>query len=261
MRHEELMDTNEAKIFYDALAEDYDKMTRFEQRLENEALMLKKWVEKYNIRSALDAACGTGLHAILLSRWGIETVGCDISPAMLEKARKNAKKFEANVKWIESDMQSLGEKFQDRVDAIFCLGNSLPHLLSENELHKTLKSFYSILIPEGILVIQILNYQKILKNRQRIVGIRWQGEKEFIRFYDFLEKTVRFNVLTIQWQGMNVQHHLQSTELFPYQTKNLLPMMVKTRFNTIKYYGDMSFNKFDPDRSNNLVMVGHKSKV
>jgi len=109
------MDTNEAKIFYDALAEDYDKMTRFEQRLENEALMLKKWVEKYNIRSALDAACGTGLHAILLSRWGIETVGCDISPAMLEKARKNAKKFEANVEWIESDMQSLGEKFQDRV--------------------------------------------------------------------------------------------------------------------------------------------------
>jgi ubiquinone/menaquinone biosynthesis C-methylase UbiE len=52
--------------FYKQLADPYDLMTRFEERFKNEKKILQKWQHKLPFQSALDVACGTGLHSILL---------------------------------------------------------------------------------------------------------------------------------------------------------------------------------------------------
>ncbi len=48
----------------------------------------------------LDAGCGTGRVAIELARRGIETVGVDLDPGMLEAARTNA----PHLRWVEADL-------------------------------------------------------------------------------------------------------------------------------------------------------------
>lgn len=60
--------------FYEEIAEDYDAMARFHERVPAETAMLKTWVERYQWRSAVDAACGTGLHAILLAQLGLQPI-------------------------------------------------------------------------------------------------------------------------------------------------------------------------------------------
>ncbi|RPJ50835.1 MAG: class I SAM-dependent methyltransferase, partial [Acidobacteria bacterium] len=70
--------------FYKELASDYDSMTRFKQRLRGEEQMLRRWRERYGFNSALDAACGTGLHAVVLAQMGVKATAADPSAAMLD---------------------------------------------------------------------------------------------------------------------------------------------------------------------------------
>lgn len=51
----------------------------------------------YEIRSALDIACGTGNLIIEMAKQGIEVVGSDLSPEMIEMARKKDESIEFRV--------------------------------------------------------------------------------------------------------------------------------------------------------------------
>ncbi len=244
--------------FYQELASDYDLMTGFRERIESERKTLAQWKQKYSFHSVLDAACGTGLHAILLAGMGIETVGADISPEMLSKARENAEDLRLKVEWVQSPLHQLDQFIEKNFDFIFCLGNSIPHVIRKNQLKKTFQNFYQLLKPKGAIAIQLLNFTRILQERNRIVNIRKIQEKEYIRFYDFLNKTLRFNILTIDWSRHPVGHTLHNTELFPYRAPELLKELKQAGFVRTGQFGNMSFGIFDSKKSPNLVIVAHK---
>jgi len=57
----------------------------------------------------LDAGCGTGEHAILASRHGADSMGIDISPAAIAKAKAKAAKRGVTARFEVADVLSLGE--------------------------------------------------------------------------------------------------------------------------------------------------------
>ncbi len=244
--------------FYDNIAADYDEMTRYTARLHSEKEKLAAWIDRYAVRTVLDAACGSGLHAILLSEMGVKVTAADISHHMLEKARNNAKSAGVTVEWVYSAMQKLSENINTRVNAVLCLGNSLPHLLPGKDLEAAVAGFYNMLEPGGVAVIQILNYQRILQRKDRIIGIHRQGENEYIRFYDFLGETVRFNILTVHSEGERVSQQLLSTELYPYRRKELDKALRLSGFKNLEFFGNMQFAEFDEEKSPNLVVTAKK---
>ena len=251
--------TAEVEQFYNELSSDYDEMTRFHPRLEKEEANLRRWVERFHIRTVLDAACGTGLHAIVFARLGLRVTAADLSSKMLEKARENARQQNVQIRWVKAALQTLSHHIQEQFQAIFCLGNSLPHLLTPQDLQNSLQSFYELLRPGGILVLQLLNYDKILKKKERIIGVRRQGDREFIRFYDFLEETLRFNILTIRWKNNTPELNLSSTILYPYRRKVLESALHLAGLGDLQFYGDMQFTPFDENKSPNLVLVATKT--
>lgn len=246
--------------FYEEIATYYDTMTRFQERMPGEMAMLKTWIERYQFRSVIDIACGTGLHAIILARLGIRTIGVDISAMMLEMARAHAREMDIEIAWIQASMEQARSKIQGKYDAVFCLGNSLPHLLNHAALQSAVQSFYSLLSPGGIAAIQLLNYHRILAEQQRIIGIHRQGTTEFIRFYDFYPDRLRFNVLSIDWQNESPVHTLNSTPLYPYQKDELESALAKQGFGKFEYYGTMTFQPFEELSSPNLVLVARKKE-
>jgi len=56
-------------------------------------------------RAVLDAGCGTGRVAVELARRGYATVGVDVDPALLDRARAKAPDLE----WHEGDLSTLPE--------------------------------------------------------------------------------------------------------------------------------------------------------
>ena len=170
--------TISAEEFYNHISKDYDNFTRFDEGFEKVQQTVKSILKKYRMQSALDAACGSGSFSIALKQLGVDVVGTDISQAMLDKAVINAQQFNLNMDWLQVPMQQIKNTIRQKFDAIFCLGNSLPHLLTPADLESSLNGFYSVLNPGGVLMIQILNYTKILKEKSRIVNITRRDKNE-----------------------------------------------------------------------------------
>jgi ubiquinone/menaquinone biosynthesis C-methylase UbiE len=244
--------------FYEEIADQYDEMTRFHERVYKETAMLNLWIDRYGFSTALDVACGTGIHTIAMASLGVRMVGIDISEAMLGKAKIHAEEFEVQVVWVHASMQQLRQHLHDKYQAIFCLGNSISHLLQQSDLDAAAENFYELLNPEGVLVIQLLNYHRILADRNRIVDIHRRGDTEYIRFYDFHQDRILFNLLTIQFCDEVCTHSLHTTPLYPYQKDELERGLSKYGFTDLEYYGDMQFHLFHEQASPNLVIVGRK---
>ncbi len=247
--------SSDSKEFYENLSPVYDRMTRFSQRLDSERAMLAAWRQKYNFATALDAACGTGLHAIALAQLGVKVTATDLSAGMLALARQHASEFKVEIDWLQAPMQELSGRVQGPFDMLFCLGNSLPHLLFADVLVDTLRGFRKLLNPGGHLLLQLVNYDRILKEKQRVIAIHKQDSEEFIRFYDYDPPFVNFNILRIDWSADQPVHRIDTTRLFPYRLSDLERALITARFSHWRVCGDMSARPYDPDTSANLVIV------
>ena len=246
--------------FYDEIASDYDAMTGAGQRAARAEAFLRELVSRFHIESALDAACGTGLYAIALAKMGVRVVGADISAAMIDQARKNAAQAEAQVDWLCEPMQKLSYKVRERFDAVLCMGNSIPHLLSDKDLRAALTGFVDMLRPGGVVVVQLLNYERVLAQKERIVGINRGGGKEYVRFYDFLPDRVRFNILEIDWAAGQCAHRLHGTELHPYTADDLAKALMRQGCCSVGYHSGLSFEAFDPHADETVTLIGAKPR-
>jgi SAM-dependent methyltransferase len=55
----------------------------------------------------LDVGCGTGVVAVTAARLGAQVTGLDLTPALLERARENARIAGVEVDWREGDVENL----------------------------------------------------------------------------------------------------------------------------------------------------------
>lgn len=95
--------------------------------------------------SVLDAGCGTGRVAIELARRGIDVVGIDLDPAMLDQARAKA----PDLTWILAgvDAASVGRTF----DVVMTAGNVMIFVSPGTE-PAVVRNLADHLAPGGVLV-------------------------------------------------------------------------------------------------------------
>lgn len=145
------------------LVERYDYLIDWTERAKNEARFIINNLRERGIITVLDAATGTGFDSIQLILEGFNVTSLDGSYQMLLKARQNAKKHKIKLSIIHSDWRRMRKASINQYDAIICLGNSISHLFTKNEQLITLSAFYHSLKPGGILIVDHLNYERILK--------------------------------------------------------------------------------------------------
>ena len=71
------------------------------------AAQLVKYAEVRAGDRVLDVACGTGVVAITAARQGARVTALDLTPALLERARENARIAAVEVDWREGDVEKL----------------------------------------------------------------------------------------------------------------------------------------------------------
>ncbi len=247
--------------FYDVLAPDYDSMTGFKNRFEREAPVIKKIVEQYSIQTALDAGAGTGFHSLVLAKLGVQVTAVDISEEMIDRLKENSKQLRLSVDTVVSDFERLTDAIAKTFDAVFCLGNSLVHLLTDEALQKTLMNFRSLLNPKGVLIIQILNYDKILTERKRIQNIKKKEDTTFIRFYDYCNDRINFNILKLTEKEGAIEHTVNTIELRPIRKDELEKFLGRVGYISIETYGSLQLEPFNKHRSSNLVTIAKRGKL
>jgi SAM-dependent methyltransferase len=120
------------------------------------------------VRRVLDLGCATGSQLLDLAASGWEAHGLEPSLPMLEKARAKAELADLDVDFREGGMLDAATIFPaGHFDLALCLGNTLPHLGSREELGAFAASLADLLGPGGFIVLQLLNYDLVLDTLAR----------------------------------------------------------------------------------------------
>jgi glycine/sarcosine N-methyltransferase len=260
---------------YDSFSSDYDRFVNWPGRLAFEMPFLERQLNILQDSSAglvpgaarvLDAATGTGMHVLELRRRGYLADGSDLSHGMVERARFNAVQAGLEARFEVAGFGQLAEAFKDAVpyDALLCLGNSLPHLLTIDQIEAGLADFAACLRPGGLLIIQNRNFDAVLENKERWMEPQSynEGEKEwiFLRFYDYEPSgLINFNIVTLQRQAGNTwSQAVSSTRLYALQSSEMLAALGNAGFSEVNLYGGMNGSPYDSKTSGNLVITARK---
>ncbi|PKO04347.1 MAG: hypothetical protein CVU41_17510 [Chloroflexi bacterium HGW-Chloroflexi-3] len=255
---------------YNTFSENYDRFVNWNDRLSFEIPFIEKQIHflQGNLHrplDILDTACGTGMHAIALSSAGHRVCAADLFPEMIAKSQLNARSAGVEVHFKTAGLGEMVQSFgQDQFDLLLCLGNSLPHLISEQELMASLQDFASTLCSGGMLLIQNRNFDMVMQRKERWMDPQtYQSDGDewiFQRFYDFLpDGLICFNIVTLQRKAdSNWQSAVNSTLLRPQISTELEHQLVQAGFTDIHAYGSMQAESFSPDSSGNLIITAIK---
>ena len=250
---------------YDDFSSDYDRFVDWSGRLAVELPFIERELRALGARRVLDAACGTGMHALALARRGYVVVGADLSAGMIEQAQANAVAASVDVRFEVAGFGELNARIGSDFDAVLCLGNSLPHLLTPDDQASALADFAACLHPAGLLLIQNRNFDAVLARRERWMEPQnhREGEVEwlFLRFYDFEPNgTLTFNLVTLRREGAGAwSQRVAATPLWPMRQGELTATMDAAGYGEIACWGDMQGASFDPQASPNLVVTARNS--
>jgi SAM-dependent methyltransferase len=128
----------------------------------------------------LDMACGSGRHSLELRRRGFEVVGVDISPDLIEIARRDAVEEDLDVDFVLSDLRDLD--FDSEFDLVLNLNDgAIGYLESDEENLKTFATISRALRPAGRNLIQLPN---VLYAKERLPQRSWIPATEMIELVE-----------------------------------------------------------------------------
>jgi ubiquinone/menaquinone biosynthesis C-methylase UbiE len=241
--------------FYNSASVYYDKMIDFDLALQKRKILLSNFIDE-KIKSVADVGCGTEVDSISISQIGLNVTSFDPSSEMTKIAKANSEKHNCKIDFNNFSANEIPKTFYNKFDLVVSLGNTFANI-PNSQIEKSISKLYKMLNKNGKILIQILNYEKILMDKERIVNITKKDNDYFIRFYDFGKKDLTFNILRFN-ADQTAKKELISTNIFPYTSKELKKVFKEAGFKKIKLFGSLDKKPFDPKTSNDLVLFVKK---
>lgn len=160
--------------FYDSLAEHYHLIFEdWDRSIARQADIFQALLESRlgpPPLKLLDCACGIGTQTIGLARLGHAVAASDVSSAALRRAERETARRGLQVKFHLADMRTISSLPYSDFDAVLAADNSLPHLLSDDDLTQALMSISALIRPGGAFVATIRDYDELLQTRPAFHG-------------------------------------------------------------------------------------------
>jgi len=245
--------------FYDQMAQTYDYFIDWPERIKREDPFYQHLFQECLGKSIIDLGCGTGGHALHWGGMGYNVVGIDSSSKMIQYARELAEKEDVDIEFQCMKITDFASRFQQKFDAVVCSGNTLSHLLDKPSVMRLFMESIAVMKITGAAIYHILNYQLILENRRRDFPVKSRivdgTEYVFARFYDFQNEHLEFNMVSAVkdengWHSRSSQllHH-------PWMAEELIEMAKEAGFTEVMTYGGYDFSEFNPETSQDLLLV------
>jgi len=190
----------------------------------------------------LDIGCGIGTLSFELTNYYKNILGIDMDAEMIRVALKNMVAASKSLHFQQLSMLKLDAFIDEKsLDSIICFGNTLVHLNSLNEIANFLQQSKAILKSNGKLLLQIVNYNRIIEKNIKQLPLIENDEIIFERnyFYRKTENKIDFNTrLTVKSTQQIIEN---SIELLPLLKEELALLLNKAGFKNCNYYGN--FNK------------------
>ncbi len=229
--------------FYDQLAPFYHliypdwKASVRHQGEQLSAVIAAEWPSS---KTALDVSCGIGTQAIGLAMQGFSVQGSDLSTKEVERAKREASEFGVSIDFSVCDMREALAHHGTGFDIVLSCDNSLPHLLTDQDILISLKQMAACVSIGGGCVITVRDYNKEErgKNLVKPYGVRVENGNRYLLFqvwdfegdrYDFTFYFVVENLSTGQ-----TETHAMRSSYYAVGTSRLCELMEQAGFINVR---------------------------
>lgn len=245
----------------EAIAEYFDVLYPEEVLTRVQAAFYEMIIKKYSVRSACDLACRTGQTLKLLSKLGIKKLaGVDVSPAMIARCKKKVpKSVPLYVNDVYLAPHSVGES---KFDLVICTKDSLPMVLDDEALMNFFAQARELLTDSGVLIVEMWNYEKIWRNKERFMPVMDRITKKESRLFflenDFHQELLVRNLIRLERNKHEWILRALSIPARPV-TRNEVEFFVKeAQFTKWGFLGSYGGGPYVPNESMYTILIATK---
>ncbi len=231
--------------FYTDLSDVYDALFPVS---EAQRALFQKLLATGRVHRVADAGCGSGAQLLSFASAGAECVGFDPDPALVDLARAKLAPF-PRARVEIGGFSDISRIVSPPADLVLCLGNSLVHV-PQDEAARFLQDASSAITGEGQILLQILNYERLLLGKITTLPLMRadEGEIEFRRSYVWEgSRKVRFQTALRISGGGQPRVVRNDIPLYPLYPDELWEMLSRAGFSSIRYFGDFAGSDFSPE--------------
>ncbi len=205
----------------------------------------------------LDIGCGIGELSFELSKHFKKVHAIDLDESMIKRAKQDFGTKTGNLKFNVLNMLEIERTFGvNSMDAIVCFGNTLVHLDGPEQMLDFFKQSRAVLKSDGKLLLQIINYDRIIDQNIKALPTIENDEIKFVRNYRLHtdHKKLDFEtILSIKESGKTIENSIQ---LYPVSKHKIKELLNLSGFSEISLFGSFKHEIF----SNNSIPLVIEAK-
>ncbi|MFQ5708405.1 MAG: methyltransferase domain-containing protein [bacterium] len=240
--------------YKDWFGQDYLKVYphRDEQEAKKQVDFVEKIVPLQSAQRILDLGCGSGRHALELTRRGHHITCLDLSSVLLRLAREKSGGDDCCIRFVQADMRYI--PFSNAFDVILSFFTTFGYFRKDSENLQTLVSIQEALTPGGKFLQDYLNKTFVVENlipfdSRQANGFEIIQERRYNRSEERIEKKI-----TLKENG-KTREYFESVRL--YTLEEMKQLLRQTKLNLECTFGDFDGSPFTKE-SPRLILVGRK---
>lgn len=178
----------ETSRFYNEIADVYHLIyPEWEKSISRQATALDSIIRDQlgsGPKEVLDVSCGIGTQSLGLSHMGHTVSASDISSRAVERARREAAIRGLNITFSVADVRQCDKEHPGRFDVVLSADNSIPHLLSDDDIRTAFEAMFRSLRAGGLALITVRDYAAEDRTpvQLRPYGVRFTPEGRVLVF-------------------------------------------------------------------------------
>ena len=195
---------------------------------------------------ALDLGAGTGFQTIPLAESGFKVIALDINGRLLAELKQKARNLP--VVTVRDSLLNLKEHSPEEVEIITCMGDTLSHLNSLEEVQQLLQNTYALLGRGGGLILSFRDLTEELSGLDRIIPVKSDADRIFTCFLEY--ETTHVKVHDIVYEKVKNQWEMKKSV---FKKLRISPQWIRDSLMALGY----QVAKFDTEKGI-VTVVAHK---
>ena len=197
-----------------------------------------------DVRRVLDVSCGVGTQALGLAARGLDVTGSDLSTTAIERARREASMRGLDIRFSVGDMRDANTLHGGGFDLVISVDNSVPHLLTDEDIGRALGGMHACLRPGGGVLISVRDYEVEERGRGLVkpFGVREVEGRRVVIFqvWDFDGDHYDFGMYFVEEEaGCEAATHVMRSRYYAISTERLMELMREAGFEDVERLDDV----------------------
>ncbi|OII67301.1 MULTISPECIES: class I SAM-dependent methyltransferase [unclassified Streptomyces] len=188
----------------------------------------------------LDLCCGPGVFTVPLALRGHRVTGVDLSPAMLDRARKRTADAGAEAAYVQADARAYEEP--GGFDVVLNMFTSFGYFEDPADNARVLRTMYTCLAPGGTLVLDLAG-KELLARKVTPPKVVQRGDDLLVQTDTVLDDWAR---LRSDWVLVRGERVTRATLVwFVYSAVELRRMVEEAGFGRVEVFGGFDGRPYD----------------